>query len=71
MPQTAIALGRSNAQQSGQCEGRKSQACISFLVTLYKMIVEGLSMPAALKRKAQADPCAKALAEKRSPFRNP
>jgi hypothetical protein len=28
MPQTAIAPGRSNAQQSGQCEGRKGQACI-------------------------------------------
>jgi hypothetical protein len=52
MPRTAIAPGRSNAQQSGQCEGRKGQAAyLIFLVTLHNMIVEGLSMPAALKEK--------------------
>jgi hypothetical protein len=31
---------------------------------LHNMIVEGLSMPAAPQRKAQADPCAKGLAGK-------
>jgi len=49
MPRTAIAPGRSNAQQSGHCEGRKGLHI--FLVTLHNMIVEGLSMPAALKEK--------------------
>jgi hypothetical protein len=50
MPRTAIAPGRSNAQQSGQCERRKGSGLHISLVTLHNMIVEGLSMPAALKK---------------------
>jgi len=37
--------------------------------TLHSMIVEALSMPAALK-KTQADPCARVKRESQSPFRN-